>query len=410
MYLKFNQFFVVGMLLFSVGTGFSQETKEQTKPAEGDTQQLGIVKDKPESGRFVKIDGGYMVPYTTTLPGTDIEFHMVPVPAGTVLMGSPEDEEGREDCEGPQVKVAVEPFWIGKYEVTWAEYKHYMKLHDIFKRFEEMSVREVTEKNKIDTISAPSNLYDPSFTYEAGEEPDQPAATISQYAAKLYTKWLSRSSGTFYRLPAEAEWEYAARAGTTTAYFFGDDPSDLEEYAWIEDNSDFERQTVGQKKPNPWGLYDIYGNVSEWVLDEQGDDGFAHLAGKENLTAIESIRWPTKIYGRVSKGGTWEFTPEKCRSASRLVDDEEWKNEDPNVPKSPWWYTTYPATGVGFRIIRPLNPPTDRKEQEKFWSDIKDMEDIAKNRIEANGRGAYGVVDEKLPDAIKSAKENSGGR
>ena len=399
MLIKTNYILIAAFVVSFCSVASAQDKAQKT--------QLGIVKDKPESGRFVKVDGGYMVPYTAKLPGTEIEFHMVPVPAGTVLMGSPANEEGREECEGPQVKVAVEPFWIGKYEVTWAEYKHYMKMQDIFKKFEEQKIRMVTEKNKIDAISAPSNLYDPSFTYEAGEEPDQPAATISQYAAKLYTKWLSLSSGQFYRLPAEAEWEYAARAGTTTAYYFGDDASELEEHAWIEDNSDFERHAVGEKKPNPWGLYDIYGNVSEWVLDEQAENGFAHLAGKENLTSVESIKWPTKVYGRVSKGGTWEFTADKCRSASRLFDNEEWKNEDPNVPKSPWWYTTYPATGVGFRIIRPLNAPGDRQSQEKFWSDIKDMDEIAENRIKSNGRGAYGVVDETLPDAAKAASQKS---
>jgi formylglycine-generating enzyme len=380
--------------------------------AETETLPLGITKEKPQSGQFVETEAGYMIPYTMKLPGTEIEFHMVPIPAGTVLMGSPEGEEGRNENEGPQTKVSVEPFWISKYELTWAEYKHFMSLHDFFVRFKEESIREIKEENKIDTISAPSKLYDPSFTYEAGDEPNQPAATMSQYAAKLYTKWLSRSSGIFYRLPSEAEWEHAARAGTTTAYFFGDDASELENYAWFEDNSDLERHVVGELKPNPWGLYDIYGNVSEWVLDEKSDDGFGFLKGKTDLNSVDAIKWPTKIFGRVSKGGTWEFTADQCRSASRLFDDDNWKQEDPNVPKSPWWYTTYPGTGVGMRIMRPLNAPSDRQQQERFWSDTEAMEEIAANRINANGRGAYGLVDKKLPDAIKElqSKKREGGR
>ena len=89
---------------------------------------LGIVKEKPTSGRFVEIEGGYMVPYTATIPGTEIQFEMIPVPGGKFMMGSPEDEDDRRDDEGPQFEVSVEPFWMGKHEVTWLEYKKYMQL------------------------------------------------------------------------------------------------------------------------------------------------------------------------------------------------------------------------------------------------------------------------------------------
>ncbi len=368
----------------------------------GQSNTLGIVSEKPSEEPFVELpDGRFMVPYTTTIPGTDIDFTMIPVPAGKFTMGSPESEADRRDDEGPQFEVSVEPFWIGKYEVTWAEYKKYMQLDKVFKALQGKGLREVTAENEIDGITAPSSLYDPSFTFEAGEAPNQPAATMTQFAAKQYTKWLSLTSNTFYRLPYETEWEYACRAGTTTAYYFGDDEDELEDHAWYIDNADEERHPVGELKPNPWGLYDMYGNVAEWVLDEYSEDGYSHIKG-DSVTVEESFRQPTKLYPRVVRGGSWELDYEDCRSAARLAsDDKDWRSEDPNFPKSPWWYTDTPGLGVGFRLIRPLAAPASREAQEEFWkADMDEIMEDARNRINDNGRGAYGVVDPGLPKDI----------
>lgn len=380
------------------------QTAATASPAQppNDPLPVGVVAEKPSSGHFVEFDGGFMVPYTATIPGTDIKYSMVPIPGGKFKMGSPDDEEGRSTDEGPQFEVEIQPFWMGKYEVTWAEYKKYMMLDKVFKAFVQKKIRQVTEDNRVDAITAPSALYDPSFTFEAGEEPTEPAASITQYAAKQYTKWLSALSQRFYRLPTESEWEYACRAGTTTAYYFGDDPDDLENHGWFYDNSDEYRHECGEFPPNPWGLYDMYGNVSEWVLDQYSEDGYKSHAGK-SLSADEAFNKPTKLYPRVIRGGSFETEEaSECRSAARLgSDDEEWKDEDPNVPKSPWWYTTSPGLGVGFRLIRPLHLPATDELKRAFWdADLESINLDARNRIRDNGRGAYGIVDPDLPTAI----------
>ena len=366
--------------------------------------QPGLSADKPAAGRFVKTDAGYMVPYTVTIPGSDVKFQMEPIPAGEFLMGSPSAESGREANEGPQVKFMVEPFWMARCEVTWAEYKEFMNLYTHFKDFEEEQVRVVNDENFVDSITAPTPLYVPSFTYEYGEDPQQPATTITQYSAKQYSKWMTAVTGDQYRLPSEAEWEYACRAGSTTAFFFGDDSSQLGEYAWFEENTDGEGpHKVGTKKPNPWGLYDMHGNAAEWTLDYLDTYKPADTAKKAANDWVAS----KLLDPRVVRGGTFEFTAYQCRSAARLGSDSStdadkgWRNEDPNLPLSPWWFTTDPARGVGFRLIRPLKT-LPKAEMAKFWEiDNKETEIDVRDRL-AGGRGVRGLVDKELPAAIKA--------
>ncbi len=361
----------------------------------------GLVKDQPKDGRFVKVEQGYMVPYTVTIPGTDVTFTMQPIPGGKFKLGSPDSEQGHKADEAPQVEVEVAPFWMADKEVTWAEYKLYMSMHDTFKQLAKEKLQPITKENEAYVITAPSNLYDPTFTFKQGADPQQPAVTMSQYAAKQYTKWISGITGEFYRLPGEAEWEYAARAGTTTPWFFGDDAKQLGDYAWYYDNASESTQKVGQKKPSPWGLFDIYGNVGEWTLDGFTDDGYKALAAKKNLTAVEAIQWPTKLYPRVIRGGGWDDDAEALRSATRQPsDDDDWRAEDPNFPQSPWWFTSEPALSVGMRIIRPLQAP-ELADRAKFWdADLDQLRDDVAQRIDNEGRGARGVADKNLPEAI----------
>lgn len=368
-------------------------------------QPIGLVKEKPKSGRYVKTDRGYMVAYTRTIPGTDIEFSMEPIPGGKFKLGTAASEAKRGDDEGPQIDVSIEPFWMGRYEVTWKEYKYFMSLYSVFKDFESRKLRPVNDKTKVDAITAPTELYDPSFTFEHGEDPQQPAVTMTQYAAKQYTKWLSAITGNQFRLPGEAEWEYACRAGTTTAYHFGDDPSKLGEYGWFYDNADEAPRKVGQKKPSPWGLFDMHGNVWEWCLDEYTEDGYAKLKGKEH-TGQSAIAWPTKEFPRSLRGGSWDDDPEGCRAGSRLAShDTDWKAQDPNLPLSPWWFTDDPARGVGFRLVRPLNE-LPKTEMPKYWEpDSENVELAVQIRLE-EGRGVLGIVDEALPAAIQALEDS----
>ncbi len=318
-------------------------------------------------------------------------------------MGSPENESGRSEDEGPQVEIEVPPFWMAKTELTWAEYKVFMGLYEIFKQLQSAGIRKITDENRTDAITAPTPLYEASHTFEYGEHPRQPAVTMTQYAAKQYTKWLSGMTSTQYRLPTEAEWEYAARGGTTTAYSFGDDPTKLDEYGCFEANQGGGANQVALKKPNPFGLYDMHGNVWEWTVDGYSDDGFDKIAPGP-LSVENAVQWAPSAYPRCVKGGGWQDPPERCRSAARMgSEDEDWKSEDPNVPLSPWWYTTDPARSVGMRLVRSWKPMSSEKIA-KFWDiDNEDIRLDVQTRLE-EGRGAIGLPVPEL------AKELSGSR
>lgn len=370
---------------------------------------IGVSKTKPGEGRFVEVDGVFMVPYTMKIPGTDAEMTMIPIPGGEFLLGSPDADPRKQADEQPQVRVRVEPFWMARTEVSWAEYLPFMNLYEHFKEFEHRKIRLVDRENPVDAITAPTELYDPSFTFEFGEDPRQPAVTMTQYAAKQFTKWVSGVTGHKYRLPSEAEWEYACRAGTTTVYHFGDDPQQLDDYAWHKGNTpEDEPQPVGTKKPNPWGLHDMHGGVWEWVLDGYSEDNFQRLQSKQvgqTVPAKDAVNWPTKAYPRVVRGGSWQDGPERCRAAAKMAsDDPAWKQEDPNLPLSPWWFTSDPSRGVGFRMVRPWHAPT-KQEMAKYWDpDHEDIKFDVSGRL-SGGRGVLGLVDPDLPAAVNSLQE-----
>jgi formylglycine-generating enzyme required for sulfatase activity len=183
---------------------------------------------------------------------------------------------------------------------------------------------------------------------------------MTQHAANKYCEWLSAKTGQYFRLPTEAEWEYACRAGTTTKYSWGDSEEQAGDYAWFEKNSDFKYQKVAHKKPNPWGLFDMHGNVAEWCLDGYVDNYNAFAGGATDPWVVG-----TKPYPHVVRGGSWNDTVDKLRSAARLASDKSWKQQDPQLPKSIWYMTD--AQFLGFRVVRPLKVPEPEKLH-KVWN------------------------------------------
>jgi len=289
-----------------------------------------------------------LAPYIETIPGTDVKFDMVPIPGGTFLMGSPAGEEKRSPDEGPQHEVRLAPFWMGKCEVTWDEYDLFAFSLDI-KRKKEAGVdpakQPATEK-LADAVTRPTPPY-ADETFGMGRK-GQPVICITHHAAMEYCRWLSAKTGKVYRLPTEAEWEYACRAGTKTAYSFGDDRAKIGENAWYVENTE-KPQLVGKKKPNPWGLHDMHGNVAEWCVDHYVKNGYA--AFSSDKPALRPVALPdAKEYPYVARGGSWDDDPEKLRSAARAISNPEWSVQDPQRPQSIWWHTD--ATFVGFRVVR----------------------------------------------------------
>lgn len=330
--------------------GLKLTAKEKKGPATNNPDNMDLVKkihahivqtskEKTEAE---------MKEYESSIPKTGAPYSMVVIKGGEFTMGSPESEDGRSDDEGPQVKKTIKPFWMGKYEVTWDEYEPFQLTNQGRNKDGSRQVWSPTDKPE-DLISQPTPPYQP-MDFGMGRE-RYPAICMTQHAANKYCQWLSAQTGHFYRLPTEAEWEYAARAGTTTAYFFGDDASQLKDYAWYFDNApNFQYAKIGGKKPNPWGLYDIYGNVCEWTLDQ-----YTPATPSAEILGSDWVRSKTP-YPHVARGGTYDDDPEYLRSAARKASDPLWKQQDPQLPKSIWYLTD--ATWLGFRIVRPLEIPT----------------------------------------------------
>ena len=295
--------------------------------------------------------------YVELVEHSPAQIEMLPIPGGTFLMGSPDQEAGRDADEGPLHRVTIGPFWMSKFEITWDAYEVWMSDLDIF-RLEALGVAP----NKRDKLAEVFQLSQPTepytdMTFGMGKK-GYPAICMTQHAARVFCKWLSAKTGRYYRLPTEAEWEYACRAGSSTAYHFGDDPSTLNEYAWFYNNSSEKTQPVGKKKPNPWGLHDMHGNVAEWVLDQHLVDGYQKHAERDPLVI------PTTLYPHVVRGGSWDDQAANLRSAARAGSHPDWKQQDPQIPQSIWYFTD--ALHVGFRIVRPLVEPSDAEKEAKW--------------------------------------------
>ena len=282
--------------------------------------------------------------YTQSLPAVDVKFDMVALPAGKFNMGSPETEKGRKPDEGPVHEVSLDAFWISKHEIPWDIYELFVsKVFD--------ATRNSLAADGVDAVTRPTPPY-LDMTFGMGKE-GHPAVGMTQYNAIQFCKWLYSRTGVFYRLPTEAEWEYACRAGSNTPYSFGDDEASLEEYAWFAANSNEKTHTVGSKKPNAWGLYDMHGNAAEWTADQYIPDYYKQFKGKQSRNPMAK---PVKLYPHSVRGGSFADDAARLRSASRGMSDPAWKRNDPQTPKSNWWFQEAPFIGV--RIVRPMKKPS----------------------------------------------------
>jgi formylglycine-generating enzyme required for sulfatase activity len=291
--------------------------------------------------------------YEVTIPDSSVTFRMTPIPSGKFAMGTPDSETGRGEDEGPRRRVQLDAFWMSSHEVTWDEYR-------IFMLRESSGYRD--RDAAIAAVSSPTPPY-VEMSFGMGIQ-GFPAISMTQHAAGKYAQWLSAKTGHFYRLPTEAEWEYACRAGTDTAYSFGDDKSQLGEHAWYSENSERHYQKIGTKQPNPWGLYDMHGNVWEWTLDQYKS---AYPAANDPIA--NPLELADALYPRVARGGSWMDDADLSRCGARRASDESWKMQDPQLPKSIWYHTD--AQWLGFRLVRPVKIPTP-EEMYDAWNSATD--------------------------------------
>lgn len=294
--------------------------------------------------------------YIQHIPGKEVQIDMVFIEGGMYRQGSDINEWGYKADEGPAHEVQISPFWMSKVEVTWDLYNLFVSRELDSKALEQESAEVQLAPDAVTGATTP--YVDMSFGMGLN---GYPAICMTQLAASRFCQWLSAMTGNYYRLPTEAEWEYACRAGTNTAYSFGNDLSKLTEHVWFSGNSEEKTQKVGTKKPNPWGLYDMHGNVAEWTLDQYVDTGYE----VQDDIVKDPVVLGEKTYPKSVRGGSYMDDPIALRSASRKPSSRRWKMRDPQIPKSLWWHTDAPF--VGFRIVRPLKTPS-LEEQNLYWN------------------------------------------
>jgi len=314
------------------------------------------------------------VEYSAEIPDSNQEIEMVLVPGGSYEMGPFANGETQE--------VRVDSFWIGKYEITWNEYnlfrdevleeirsEVYKNLYGVDIEADALSSPTLTEEaldllreNDIpaDIISLPSPPYS-DMTAGMGTD-GFPAVSMTHYAAFMFTKWLTVKTGDFYRLPTEAEWEYACRAAQSGEYEPIESTQELNQFAWYRGNSNRKYHQPGNKEPNALGIHDMLGNVAEWTFDQYFEDYPSML---ENEPADNPYLKPTELYPRAVRGGSWMDPADAASCLQRRGSDPAWKMRDPQLPKSLWWHTNAPF--VGIRVVRPVNEPEAVDEMEEYW-------------------------------------------
>jgi len=313
--------------------------------------------------------------FTEQIPGSTISFNMVAIPGGKFNMGSPENEPYRRPDEGPVKEVEVSPFYMAEVEVTWDEYLVFYSQTGREGRTTDNKAAVKAEApganaaNEVDAITGPTPPYgQPDQNWGLG---NRPAITMRYAAAETYCKWLSQVTGKKYRLPTEAEWEYACRAGSQSPYFFEGDPkkyskdrfwnkifgadtTNIDRYVIYEGNSLAKTHLPQSVKPNPFGLKNMLGNVAEFCSDWYSPDAYADLTD-----GIKDPKGPATGTERVIRGGSFKSAPTEVRSAARdFTQDEAWMKTDPQIPKSIWWYSD--CNMVGFRVVCEVDETTGK--------------------------------------------------
>lgn len=278
--------------------------------------------------------------YEQKLPNTAISFKMVSIPGGTFSIGN-KNPLGNAD-EVPQKEIELSPFWMSEHEVTFAEWDLYFKDSSL------------PQSRVIDGVTRATPQYI-DLTWGMGRDDDQPTNSMSQQAAMMYCKWLYSKTGFFYRLPTEAEWEYACKAGNTNV----PDAKTLGTLAYSKENSGAKYHRVKQKKANEWGLYDMLGNLSEWTIDQYDPNYY------QNINAKDPVTTPGPKYPRTVRGGSYLDDAAQCTCTNRIPSDASWNKRDPQIPKSRWWLTE--GMFVGFRVVRPSKQPS-KEEIEAFYA------------------------------------------
>lgn len=307
--------------------------------------------------------------FTEQIPNSSVSFRMVAIPGGKFKMGSLESEPFRKADEGPVRDVEIKPFFMAEVEVSWDEYlAFYTQTAGEGRSSDSEGSRKKAAST--DAISGATPPYgQPDQGWGMGT---RPAIGFSYHAAETYCKWLSKVSGKTYRLPTEAEWEYACRGGTETPYFFPGDPKKflktgiraklskndtavINTYVIYKGNSPSKTQTPDRVKPNPFGLKNMLGNVAEFCSDwYQADILSIYPDG-----TVVNPTGPESGAEHVIRGGTFMDNAGHVRSASRdYTRTSDWLKTDPQMPKSIWWYSD--CFYVGFRVVCEFDKKTGK--------------------------------------------------
>lgn len=271
------------------------------------------------------------------IPGSNVHIEMVFLDPGNLT------KAGKE--------LSLSGFWMSTCEVTFDAFSLFQ-----LKGKDSNASSWKEGKYKVDGVTRPTPQYI-DYTFGMGSAGGFPAVSMTQQGALRFCEWLYQKTGQFFRLPTEAEWEYACKAGD--GY-----PGELDEKAWHQANSEDKYQKVGQKQPNAWGLYDMLGNVAEWTLDSYVEDYSAAIAEAKDPW----IR-PTAKHSRTVKGGSYSDSETDCSCEARVKSLARWQDRDPNLPKSIWWNTDAPF--VGFRLVKPIAQPGAEEVKAFFQEAVK---------------------------------------